>query len=140
MWRPTSGNPMTKVFDKARVLLNRSDALTVVPRPSMPIALPQTQSPLFSALPPELRNRIFELVVTLDSFGKVPVEVGEDQEYDPDARRKATPPAITRTSLLVLYRFSSAATTSTSALHITILDGALQRDPHGGGLPSIALI
>lgn len=59
---------MATTLPSAHDLLNRTDALTpVISPPSLhaPTALPQTQSPLFSIIPPEIRNRIFEFAVTL---------------------------------------------------------------------------
>ena len=67
-WRDPPDAPLPTAVTKALVLLSRHDALAPIPAPSeppTPPALPQTQSPLFSVLPPEIRSQIFELAVTL---------------------------------------------------------------------------
>lgn len=58
----------------AHVLLSQPGALAPVPAPPKrptPPALPQTQSPLFSVIPTEIRTRIFGLAVTLDDKARV---------------------------------------------------------------------
>lgn len=58
-----------------RELLNRPDALKRLPPPTpAPIANRQTQSPLVSKIPPEIRNRIFGLLVISKDTIDVPVD------------------------------------------------------------------
>ena len=67
-WRDSPDAPLPTAKAKAHVLLSRPGALEPVPappKPSPPVALPQSQSPLFSVIPPEIRTRIFEFAVTL---------------------------------------------------------------------------
>lgn len=79
-WRDPPDTPLPTAIAKAQALLSRPGALAPIPappRPPTPTALPQNQSPLFSAIPPEIRTRIFELAVTLPTQnGKARIEQG----------------------------------------------------------------
>lgn len=88
---------LAETIPLVRELLNRPDALKRLPPTTpAPITNAQTQSPLFSKLPPELRNRIFELALTREDSIKVPAG---RSKLDPAAKedtRKEMPPPITR--------------------------------------------
>lgn len=98
---------MVTTPQSARGPLNRTDAFAPVPSPpSAPAstALSQTQSPLYSKVPPELRTRIFELAVALPTKdGKVGIEKCACSRLDCDNHflHDIAPPAITNVSRLV---------------------------------------
>ncbi|KAM0704725.1 hypothetical protein Q7P35_007511 [Cladosporium inversicolor] len=73
-WRDSPDAPLPRAVAVAHVLLSQPGALAPVPAPPEPPiapALPQTQSPLFSILPPEIRTGIFGLAVTHDGKARV---------------------------------------------------------------------
>lgn len=88
---------LVETIPLVRELLNRPDALKRLSPPTpAPITNTQSQSPLLARLPPELRNRIFELVLTREDSIVVPAG---RSKWDPAAKeqtRKEMPPPITR--------------------------------------------
>lgn len=91
-WRDTPDKPIPQARANVQRLLNRPGALEPVPKPPEPVPLPQTRSPLFSVLPPELRTWIFELVLTRDDTIMLPSDTSRDKAY---------PSSITQVSRLV---------------------------------------
>jgi hypothetical protein len=68
--------------------------------PPVPITNAQTDSPLFK-LPPELRTKIWELVLKYNGCIEVPVDGHRDPRAAKEERLKAIPPPITRSCRLV---------------------------------------
>jgi hypothetical protein len=83
-----------------RELLNHPDALKRLPPPTpAPITNGQTQSPLFSKIPPEIRNWIFELVLIREDTIDIPVDRVWGSKQRPATKeeiRKSLPPPITQ--------------------------------------------
>lgn len=96
LWRAGPDKQIPQAKAKAQELLSRPGALELVSKPPEPVPLPQTQGPLFSILPPELRTWIFELVVTREDRILLPSLKASDA-----TRNEAYPPALARVSRLV---------------------------------------
>jgi hypothetical protein len=91
---------LAETMTTVRELLDRPDALKRLPPPTpAPITNGQTQSPLFSKIPPKIRNRISELVVVSEDTIDVPVDRVWGSNVRPPTKeeiRKSLPPSITR--------------------------------------------
>lgn len=73
-WRDPPDAPLPTAVARAHVLLSWPGALAPIPAspaPPAPTALLQSQSLLFSVIPPEIRTRIFELAVAYNGKARV---------------------------------------------------------------------
>jgi len=103
-----ANGPLAWAIATVRQLLDRPDALKRLPPPTPALGTNmQTQSPLFSKIPPEIRSRIFELALVREDLIQVPVDRTQEtwpwwRERAPkEDLRKSMPPSITQTCHLI---------------------------------------
>ncbi|KAM0706164.1 hypothetical protein Q7P35_006713 [Cladosporium inversicolor] len=110
-WLYEAGLPngsLAEAIKTVRQLLSRMDALEPAAAPTpAPITGLQTLSPLFSEIPPETRNRVFELAVVREDSIEVPVDRHlftyrfDHTQTLKERMRKSMPPPITHTCRLI---------------------------------------